>query len=134
MPDPRELWPATFNKVWKTVNEKHYDPTFGGADWKKVRGIYEPQAMSAKSDAEFHGVLNSMLRELKLSHFAVLPRAADLQANRIGSGVAGITIKMLDGLPVADRVESGSAAYISGIRPGFVIPAIGNSTFRSPRL
>ena len=22
----------TFDKVWNTINEKHYDPTFGGVD------------------------------------------------------------------------------------------------------
>ncbi len=70
-PETAELRRQSFEKVWHIINEKHYDPTFGGVDWLKKREVYQPQAEAAKSDAEFHGVLNRMLRELKLSHFAV---------------------------------------------------------------
>src|SRR5689334_12323503 len=58
----------TFEKVWSTVNEKHFDPTFGGVDWKKVGETYEPKALSAKTDAEFYDVLQDMLGELHQSH------------------------------------------------------------------
>ena len=39
-PSPAELSDAqkrkeSFEIVWKTVNERFYDPTFGGVDWKK---------------------------------------------------------------------------------------------------
>ena len=64
---------TTFLKVWKTINEKHYDPTFGGVDWKKMRERYEPKALTAKSNAEFHRILRQMLGELKLSHFEIYP-------------------------------------------------------------
>ena len=40
-----------FDKVWNTVNEKHYDTTFNGVDWAKVRADYLPKAQAAKSDA-----------------------------------------------------------------------------------
>ncbi|HEX8090254.1 MAG TPA: hypothetical protein VF762_15455, partial [Blastocatellia bacterium] len=33
-PDLRQ---ETFDVVWRTVKEKHFDPTLGGVDWDKVR-------------------------------------------------------------------------------------------------
>ncbi len=77
--DAAEIRRQSFEKVWTTVNEKHYDPTFGGVDWQKVREVYEPKALAAESDAQFHVVLNQMLGELKLSHFNVIPRTAKLK-------------------------------------------------------
>jgi hypothetical protein len=32
----------TFDVVWKTVNEKYFDPTFGGVDWMAIRERYAP--------------------------------------------------------------------------------------------
>ena len=56
----------TFDKVWSTVNEKHYDPTFGGVDWKKIHDNYLPKATTTASDEELHALLRKMLSELKL--------------------------------------------------------------------
>src|SRR5688572_11094098 len=61
----------SFDKVWDTINEKHYDPTFGGVDWIHIRELYLPKAKAAKSDQDFHNVLRQMLGELKLSHFNI---------------------------------------------------------------
>ena len=54
----------TFDRVWSIVHERHFDPTFGGVDWGKVRESYKSPAMSAKTNEEFHAVLNQMLGEL----------------------------------------------------------------------
>ena len=62
-----------FDKVWNTINDKHYDPEFGGVDWIHVRELYLPKAKAAKSDQDFHNVLRRMLGELKLSHFNIYP-------------------------------------------------------------
>lgn len=123
--DAREMRVKTFEKVWATVNEKHYDPTFGGVDWKKVREIYEPKATTAVTDREFHDVLRSMLGELKLSHFGILPPTAEIVAAQTGRGVIGVNIKILDGEPVIDRVDIGSPAETAGLKPGFSISKIG---------
>ncbi|HEX8338168.1 MAG TPA: hypothetical protein VF621_15730, partial [Pyrinomonadaceae bacterium] len=66
----------TFDIVWRTVKENHFDPTFGGLDWAAVGERYRPLAAAARTDAEFYGVLRRMLGELKLSHFAIYPPGA----------------------------------------------------------
>ncbi|HEV2827036.1 MAG TPA: S41 family peptidase [Pyrinomonadaceae bacterium] len=66
----------SFQIVWQTVNDLFYDPKFGGVDWLGVRKTYEPRVAKAKSDQEFHELLQQMLNELHQSHFLVVPREA----------------------------------------------------------
>jgi carboxyl-terminal processing protease len=122
--DRTELRRQTFETVWKTVNEKHYDPTFGGVDWLKMREIYEPKAMSAQTDAQFYNVLRQMLNELKLSHFSVYEQTSQAEAVERGDGVIGIELKMIEGKAVVVRVEKGSTAEAAGLKNGFGIEKI----------
>ena len=46
--------------MWSTINEKHYDPTFGGVNWAEVRELYLPKAKAATTDHDFHNVLKAM--------------------------------------------------------------------------
>lgn len=125
--DEAALRRQAFEKVWNTVNEKHYDKTFGGVNWRRVREIYEPQAMAAKTRAEFHALLGKMLGELKLSHFGIAaarPAAAAATANQNAGGVTGIELKMIDGQAVVSRVETGSPAEKAGLKAGFAVEKI----------
>ena len=123
-PDAAELRRQAFEKVWRTVNEKHFDPTFGGVDWQKQREIYEPKALAAKSDAEFHRVLSRMLGELKLSHFNIVPRSAEIKTETSGNGIIGIELQMIDGKAVVARVEKDSTAAAANLKTGFVVEKI----------
>src|SRR5688572_24920688 len=114
----------TFNKVWNTINEKHYDPTFNGVDWKAVREAYLPKAQSAKTDDEFHGVLRQMLGELKLSHFNIFPPPPAIGTDGERDGSVGIEIKWIDGKPVVTRVQQDSPAEKALVKPGFVVSKI----------
>src|ERR1700682_4694569 len=40
--DPGRLRQETFEIVWKTVNQRFYDPKFGGVDWQAVHERYAP--------------------------------------------------------------------------------------------
>jgi carboxyl-terminal processing protease len=121
-----------FEMVWRTVNEQHFDPTFGGVDWAAVRERYRPLATAARSDAEFHDVLRRMVGELKLSHFAIYPPGAlDAPAAsggggaaRAARGAAGLEARVIDGQAVVTSVEPGSAAERAGLRMGFVIQQV----------
>jgi len=123
-----EIRRQSFEKVWTTINEKHYDPTFGGVEWKAVRRIYEPKALAAKSDSEFHGVLRQMLGELKLSHFSVYQPESNVETTKVVRGVTGIELKILDSQAVISEVQSGSAAEEAGLKAGFVIERVDGKT------
>lgn len=54
-----------FEEVWKTINEKYYDPSFNGVDWTAVRERYRPRVDSLSGDEEFYELLNRMAGELR---------------------------------------------------------------------
>lgn len=122
-----ELRRQSFEKVWNTINEKHFDPTFGGVDWRKMRGIYEPKATAATTNVRFNAVLNQMLGELKLSHFVVYSPSA-VENAKIVDGVTGIKLKWIDNQPVVSRVEKNSTAEKAGIKTGYVISKVNGKT------
>jgi C-terminal processing protease CtpA/Prc len=64
----------SFELVWKTVNQRFYDPTFGGVDWNKVRERYAPLVARVNNDQELHLLLQQMLNELHQSHFVIIPK------------------------------------------------------------
>jgi len=111
----------TFDRVWSTINDKHYDPTFGGVDWKAVRIKYEPLALAETTPEAFHAVLRKMIGELKLSHFAIFPSSDPTAAT--GNGTIGVEISMIDDKPAVVRVRDGSPAA-SKLRPGSVVESI----------
>jgi len=123
-----EIRRQSFEKVWTTVNEKHYDPTFGGVDWRRMREIYEPKALAAKSDAEFHAVLNQMLGELNLSHYNVIPRTADVEMIKSAGGTIGIELKMIGEKAVVYRIETDSTGGQAGLKVGYIIEKIDGKT------
>src|SRR4051812_34322220 len=49
-----------FEQVWKTIDEKYYDPSFNGVDWKAVRERYRPRVETVAGDEEFYDLLNQM--------------------------------------------------------------------------
>ena len=127
-PDAAELRRQSFEKVWMTINEKHFDPTFGGVNWQKVREIYEPKAMAAKTDAELYSILRQMLGELKLSHFGIFPPDAEVQTAQSASGFVGVELKMLEAKAVISQIQKGSTAEQAGLKTGFVVEKIDGKT------
>lgn len=124
--DDRHL--QSFDLVWRTVNEAHYDPGFGGLDWRALGDRYRPQAAAATGLAEFSRIANRMLFELKLSHLLVCS-TADLQwylPTVMSPGSVGITVRLVDGCCVIASVENGSPAARAGLLPGLVITAVDN--------
>ncbi len=120
----------TFDIVWKTVKEKHFDPNFGGVDWDKVREQYAPRVAVVKSDQELYRLLQQMLGELHQSHFNIIPVEAVIpdDAREPPSGGIGIDLRMIAGKAVITRVEASSRAAGAGLRSGFVIKKIENKT------
>lgn len=124
-PDNAELRRQSFEKVWQTINDNHFDPTFGGVDWQKTREIYAPQIAAAKTDAEFYRIMQRMIGELKLSHFSIYPQNLNVDsAAGGGEGTLGIELKMLDGKAVIARIEKDSGAERANLKAGFVVEKV----------
>ncbi|MFO0962730.1 MAG: S41 family peptidase [Phycisphaerales bacterium] len=66
---------ATFDALWATVRDTHWDPELGGVDWLAVRTELLPQAQAAATDDALRGVLMAALARLGQSHFTIIPAA-----------------------------------------------------------
>jgi len=122
----KSLNERSFKMVWQTVNEKHYDPDFGGLDWKAIHGRYESQISVATSDTEFYTITNKMLFELNLSHLLVISHK-NLERylpNLFAGGEIGVDIRLLDDNAVITSIKPGSPGDHAGLRSGFIIQRI----------
>ncbi|HEX8337569.1 MAG TPA: S41 family peptidase [Pyrinomonadaceae bacterium] len=143
----------SFDIVWRTVKENHFDPGFGGVDWEAVRAEFAPRAAGARTDRELHALLQQMLNRLGRSHFNIIPPEAipstepeeDFKGGEDGDetpGVEeprrkgslraaeqltygiGIDLRVVGGAAVVTRVEPGSTAARAGLRMGHVLRSI----------
>src|SRR5262249_21280673 len=46
-PDDRKASIDSFEKVWTTVHDKHWDPKFNGVDWKAIHDELRPKVEAA---------------------------------------------------------------------------------------
>jgi carboxyl-terminal processing protease len=143
----------TFEIVWRTVKENHFDPRFGGVDWDAVRTEFAPRASASRTDRELHMLLQQMLNRLGQSHFNIIPpeaipstggeeddetdddadgahgveksraRGSVYMAEHLTYGI-GIDLRIVGGAALVTRVEPGSAAERAGLRTGYVLRGI----------
>lgn len=119
---------ATFETVWQTVNDRYFDASFNGIDWRAVHDEFAPRVRAATSDAEVYTLLNQMLDRLGSSHFSIrAPETTgpDIDVNDASwGGGAGMTIRIVEGRPTITAVETGGAAALAGLAPGFLVTSI----------
>ncbi len=119
-----------FEIVWQTINDKYFDPAFGGVSWKDVHVRYRPLIAAAESDEAFYKVINKMLFELNVSHIGVVPPEEKEQLEPIASaeGSIGVGLRLLGGAAVITSVMPGSPGDRIGLRPGFIMQSVGGKT------
>ncbi|MEO7651201.1 MAG: hypothetical protein ABIZ80_12090, partial [Bryobacteraceae bacterium] len=72
-PEQRQKNLESFDYIWKTVRDNHWDPKVAGASWDAVREELRPGLYDAQSMPAARAVLSAMLARLHQSHFAILP-------------------------------------------------------------
>ena len=122
----------SFEKVWTTIRDKHWQAKPGGLDWQAIHGEYRPRVEKASGHDQVRAVMQDMLGRLKQSHFAIIPAAVysvvDDEAG--GPGVAGIDARVLDGEAVVTDVDPGSPADKQGVRRGWQIVRAGGKDLK----
>jgi len=108
---------ATFDSAWSAVNTRFWDPAFGGVDWPAMREKYRPAARAARTAHDLHGVIDSMLDELEVSHVGVVEWSpfASVPTDR---GVLGISFRWVEDAIIVAGFSPDFTAKESGIRPG----------------
>lgn len=112
------------NYVWRTINEKYYDPKLNGVDWTAVRAKYEPLLSATKTDDDYWEQLDKMTGELKDSHTRVQSPKQVAQQRDNEAHSLGFTFQELDGGLMVTGVNADSDAYWAGVRAGMVIKTI----------
>jgi carboxyl-terminal processing protease len=121
--EQKKLLMDSFEMVWATVRDKHYDPKLGGLDWQGIREQFRPRIENAASMDEGRKLMNEMLKLLKQSHLTVISASAywDMQEGGKSTYGPGVAVRVLDGKAIATRVEADWPADKAGVRPGWEI-------------
>src|SRR5260370_26386396 len=72
-PAERSANVESFEQVWKTVRDKHWDPKLNGLDWQAVHDELRPKLDAAKDTGAARAVMNDMVERLKQTHFGIFP-------------------------------------------------------------
>ncbi len=122
-PEQKQLSVASFEKVWTTVRDKHWEKNPGGLDWQAVHDEFRPRMDKTETMEEARAVMREMLGRLKQTHFGIFPASVyeDVGVEGGGDGSTGIDVRVLDGQAVVTRVNPGSPADKAGVRPGWQI-------------
>ena len=127
-PDERRLELESFDYVWSTVRDKHFDPALGGLDWDAVRAELRPRVERAASRDEVRDVLSDLVGRFKQSHFQILPaelyEPAAAGASGAVDGTTGVDARVIGGAALVTRVAPGSPASSAGVTPGWEIVRI----------
>lgn len=118
----------SFEKVWTTIRDKHWQTKPGGLDWQAIHDEYRPRVEKAASHDEARAVVQEMLGRLKQSHFAIIPAVVYTVLDdevETGAGTTGIDVRVLGGHAVVTSLDPGSPAEKQGVRPGWQIERAG---------
>src|SRR6476646_5833757 len=122
-PAERQFNVNSFELVWKTVRDKHWDPQLGGVNWQAVHDELLPKMEKAGNMDKAREVMTSMLERLKQSHFNIVPADVYREMESPGSrdGNPGIDVRVLDNKAIISSVDPGSPAARRGVKPGWQI-------------
>ena len=119
---------ATFDEAWRAIRETYVDEAMTEADWTRLRDEFRPRAAAARTPDEVRDVLHGLLARIGRSHFELVPSAVHerlaSQASA-GLGAVGLEVTPLDGEAVVSRVDPRGPAAAAGIRPGWILDAVG---------
>jgi carboxyl-terminal processing protease len=125
-------WSALLEQAWNIVNDKYYDNSFRGLNWRQ---IYEKQQSSKYTSAtEAHGAIRSMLKQLKDPAIRLLSpeQATAFTAELSGRSYSGIGLPELLSIDTDSRTGlitivtplSDTPAARAGLQPGDMIVAV----------
>lgn len=124
----------SFDMVWTTVRDKHWDPTLGGLDWEAVGQELRPKVAAAATMNEARQVMQEMVERLGQSHFGIFPgsvyedaAAASGTEEGVGhgsGGSVGLDVRVRDGATLVVKVLPGSPADQAGIKPGWEVVTV----------
>jgi carboxyl-terminal processing protease len=122
----------SFEYIWRTIRDQHFDPNLNGVDWKAAYDEIRPDVENAETMQDARAAMRALIAKLGQSHFNIIASEAyrniDAPAGKgdLG-GTTGITVRVLDGEAVVVSVLPESPAARESVRPGWIIRRIGET-------
>ena len=110
----RAVWEETFDLVWRTVKEKHFDEKLSGEEWDRIGAKYRKLVASVASESALNHLLQRMLAELGQSHFNILVSSGqgeigeqleDHASSLLTWAGVGIELRLIDDQGEGDEVS-----------------------------
>lgn len=127
----RDLQMESFEKVWRTVADKHWNPKQlehlpDGSSWEGIREGYRRRVAAAKSPGDARGILREMIAKIGKSHYAIAGFEAQGSAamRRGGSTSPGFQVELVDGKVLVTAVRKEGAAEAAGVKTGWEAVAV----------
>lgn len=118
----------SFDMVWQTIKDVHWDEKRAGEAWDKLREELRPQVEKAESIEEVRVILGKLLGNLGQSHCGIIPidsyEIVEEQSRMGGEGTSGLTIRYVENQLVVTQVGTDSPADRAGIKPGWVLVSV----------
>jgi carboxyl-terminal processing protease len=122
-PLPDTPYTATFEHVWRTVLQKHYDPTLACKNWPALRVEFGAKLASVPDAAAAYRVMNELLNALGQSHFRVVPPHDAAIEEPGGPAQAPVQVRLIGEQLVV--VDPASGGVDSGLPRGAALVKIG---------
>jgi len=126
-PEQRQLNIDSFEQVWKTVRDKHWQVRPAGLDWQAVHDELRPAIEKADSTEAARAVMNDMLGRLHQTHFGIVPSElyADVgDEHRARDRTTGLDVRVVESQVLVTSVDAGSPAASAGVQRGWQIVQI----------
>src|SRR5258708_27096404 len=75
--EQKQLNIDSFEKVWTTVRDKHWEKKPGCLDWQAIHEAFHSRIDQAKTTDEARAFTREMLARLKQTHFGVFAASVD---------------------------------------------------------
>ncbi len=123
----------SFEMVWKTIRDSHWDQDLVGESWEQHRRELLPKIRAVESDADARTVMTELCDRLGQSHFGIIPADSYEVVDGIPGGQSniGITVRLVEQQLVVTAVRHESSAAVSGVQPGWSIISIRDQTAES---
>jgi carboxyl-terminal processing protease len=107
-PLPASKYSEMFDRVWRRVLDKYYDPTISCLDWPALRLEYGRRLADVTDTAQAVALMTELLGELDESHFGVVvPGAHSSPAEHAGPARPPIEVRWIDDQAVVTRGGAG---------------------------
>jgi len=125
-PEQQRLNLESFEHVWTTVRDKHWDPKLGGLDWQGVHDELRPRLDRATTMEQARAVMEDMLSRLKQTHFEIVPATVyeEMEGGGKSEGRTGIEVRVIEGRALVVSTQPDSPAEKSGVKPGWEIERV----------